>query len=253
MGFGADRMYPVRVVCHGCPRTLTGTGVTVQSDGVVFDPAVIERKASGTTIETRPDEGWSWKELDLVEEAVGGAPIAQRDALKLLAALIQHTDTKPEQQRLVCLDKETEKEEKPPEGRARVVCQQPFMLINDLGNTFGVASIFNANAKSSVNFDRWSQARVWKDKEGCVAYLPKSLTGTLEHPMISEPGRQFLAGLLGRLSDAQIRGLFEVSRVELRTNPEPKKGPNAASVDDWVNAFKKKRDEVASRRCAATH
>ena len=32
-----------------------------------------------------------------------GAPRAQRDALKLLAVFLQHTDRKPEQQRIVCL------------------------------------------------------------------------------------------------------------------------------------------------------
>ena len=44
---------------------------------------------------------------------------------------------------------------------------------------------------------------------GCVGNLPKSFTGTLKDPVISEEGRAFLANLLRQLSDAQIRALFE--------------------------------------------
>ena len=35
---------------------------------------------------------------------------AQRDALKLLAAMLQHTDSKSQQQRLLCLDEPAEEE-----------------------------------------------------------------------------------------------------------------------------------------------
>ena len=38
-----------------------------------------------------------------VDPEFGGAPRAHRDAMKLLAVFLQHTDTKPEQQRIVCL------------------------------------------------------------------------------------------------------------------------------------------------------
>jgi len=246
LGFGADRMYPVRVVCRNCPSNLNGTGVTHGRGEVVFDPAVIERKAPGAAIETHENEGWSWKELDLVDEHAGGAPIAHRDALKLLAAIMQHTDSKAEQQRMVCLDQGAK-------GHVADGCERPFMLINDLGNTFGVATMLNRAAKSSVNLERWSEAPVWRDKEGCTAYLPKSLTGTLENPMISDAGRTFLAGLLSRLSDKQLHDLFEVARVELRTNPEAKKDAPRPSIDEWVSVFKRKRDEVANRRCDAAN
>ena len=101
LGFGADRMYPVRVVCRGCPMD-PDASVKDRHKEVVFDPAAIERERDGATLETHEDSGWSWAELDLVEETVGGAPRAHRDALKLLAVMIQHTDSKPAQQRLMC-------------------------------------------------------------------------------------------------------------------------------------------------------
>ena len=124
LGFGADRMYPVRVICRGCPDNV-GTAAT---GGVrVVDPAAIERKLDAWKAEGQ-DRGWSWAELDLIDEARGGAPLAQRDALKLLAAFMQHSDTKPEQQRMVCLDRQ---------------CERPFLLLDDVGLTFGRANLVN--------------------------------------------------------------------------------------------------------------
>jgi len=231
LGFGADRMYPVRIECHGCPENLRGgprAGMTV-----LLDPAAIERKHEGRALETAPDSGWTWQELDLVDETVGGASRAERDGLKLLAAFIQHSDNKPSQQRLVCLSSETESPD---------VCSRPFMMLNDVGLTFGRADVFNRAAAASVNFEAWSTTPVWKDEPGCVARLSKSLTGTLKDPHISEPGRKFLADLLVQLSDHQIHDLFEVARFPQRSHHR---------ADEWVAAFKHKRDEIVNRTCPA--
>ncbi len=73
LGFGADRMYPVRVVCRGCPSHLGG--IARPNDEQRFDPAVIERRMAGT--EWPPDgrQGWSWTELDRVDSEVGAPPL----------------------------------------------------------------------------------------------------------------------------------------------------------------------------------
>jgi hypothetical protein len=276
LGFGADRMYSVKVICRGCPSKLGGRHGERKGE-LIFDPAAIERKAAGKTVETRPDEGWSWKELDLVQEAAGGAPSAHRDALKLLAVFMQHGDNKPSQQRLVCLDKEPDKAketkgkggttEQPlkagksdsrqrdeagvgePEPERGALCLHPFMLINDLGMTFGRDDILNRGDLGSVNLERWAQTPIWKKDERCIGNLPKSLTGSMHDPVISEAGRQFLADLLAKLSDAQIHDLFEVARFTQRTLKEPPLNPEGATTDDWVAAFKTKRDEIATRHC----
>jgi hypothetical protein len=202
-----------------------------------FTAAVVERKLPGDPIELKKDSGWAWVELTFVDPTSGGAPLAHRDALKLLAAMIQHTDSKPQQQRLVCLDRV---HGLAPQEDGQ--CEHPFMMINDVGKTFGRASMFNADKPSAVNFGEWSKVRVWKDDRGCVAYLPKSFTGSLEHPKISEGGRQFLADLLSQLTDQQLHDVFEVARFTVRD-------PNT-SIDDWVRVFKQKRDEIANRRCS---
>jgi hypothetical protein len=236
LGFGADRMYPVRVVCRGCPPD-PATNDQKRSGETIFDPAAIERQADGQTLETKPDSGWSWPELDFVEETVGGAPRSHRDALKLLAVFLQHTDSKPEQQRLFCVPGESAADTGEP-------CLHPFMMLDDVGLTFGHANQFNRNSVGSVNFEQWSRAKVWSDARACIGDLSKSQTGTLDHPRISEAGRKFLADLLVQLTDTQLHDLFEVSRFPERTG-----GGRQATVDEWVAAFKQKRDEIVNASC----
>jgi hypothetical protein len=230
LGFGADRWYPVSVTCHGCPANPSHEIRRTDTD-VTFDIAAIERKMPGKTMETRPDEGWSWPELELVDAEAGGASLAQRDALKLLAAMIQHTDSKPEQQRLICVA-----------GREDEACGTPFMLIHDVGLTFGKANRFNRNAVSGVNLGEWSKQAVWKDELRCVAEMPKSRRGTLADPVISEAGRKFLADLLVQLSDAQLRDLFEVARLPQHSH---------TTVEDWIAVFKTKRDAIVHATCGS--
>jgi len=228
LGFPATRMYPVKIICRGCPphpfkdRTAAPRSVVTR-----FDPATIEVKADGETIETKPDEGWSWDELDLVDEKTGGASVRERDALKLLAVLIQHSSTKAINQRILCLD--------------APACQHTELLVLDVGKTFGRANVFNNDNVAAVNYKAWAEMPVWKESTGCIADLPGSLTGTLRNPRISEEGRKFLSDLLNQLSGTQIRDLFDVARF---TKRDP-----SASLADWVNAFKAKREAIATRTC----
>jgi len=236
LGFGADRAYPVKVTCRGCPQNPWANDAGVKrGTSVLFDPATIDRKMPGNELETSHREGWAWKELDLIDEAAGGASLAQRDALKLLAVFVQHTDSKRSNQALICLDEQF--------GGAQG-CAHPFMMARDLGNTFGHANVFSRNVPSSVNFEKWSQAPVWRSdaKVMCVGHLSGSLGGTLDNPRISEAGRKFLADLLVQLSDAQLHDLFETARFTRRDS--------AHSVDEWVSAFKQKRDEIVKMRCS---
>ena len=237
LGFPADRMYPVNVICKGCPDEFLG--IERANGESRFDPAVIERKADGTEWGTK---GWSWKELDEGNGDRRGAPRAHRDALRLLAVFMQHSDSKPEQQRIVCQSKA-----KWPDPRT---CANPLLMISDLGVTFGRATRSNANEPSSVNLEAWKQTPVWKDEAGCVGNLPKSFTGTLSEPVISEAGRRFLANLLMQLSDRQLQDLFEVARVDLRLRSPGKVDSGFATEGEWIDAFKAKRQQIVERRCA---
>jgi hypothetical protein len=68
LGFGADRMYAVRVICRGCPASIKG-GTPLPSGDRLFDPATVERKAAGRGIETYADQGWAWWDLEDVDPA----------------------------------------------------------------------------------------------------------------------------------------------------------------------------------------
>jgi hypothetical protein len=230
LGFGANRMYPVRVECQGCPPNPFKDPTAVDPPHVtVFDPATVDEKADGKTMETKPDEGWSWKELDLIDQAAGGASPRERDALKLLAVFIQHSSNKAINQRILCLDGSR--------------CAHSLMMIADLGKTFGRANALNHDTTAAVNFKAWSGMAIWKESaHGCIGNLPGSWSGTLHDPLIGEPGRKLLADLLSQLTDSQLHDLFEVSRM---TERDP-----SATIEDWVTTFKRKRSEILKRDCS---
>jgi hypothetical protein len=239
LGFGADRMYPVDVICRGCPPGLGGNAGPGHERQ--FDPAVIERHMPGTEWPPHGKQGWSWKELEWVSPHAGGAPRAQVDALKLLAVFIQHTDSKTEQQSIICLNPES--------SGLSEQCDRPFLMISDLGMTFGRANRTNADHTGSVNLVEWRRTPVWKNTPGCIGNLSKSITGTLEDPVISEEGRRFLADLLVQLSERQVRDLFEVARVELRPRVPGEASSGLATIDEWVDAFNQKRAQIVGRHC----
>ena len=238
LGFKTDGMYPARVTCDGCPADPfadskenwhLGRSGTVGRH--VFDPAAIERPISGSDIEVKDFEGWAWPELDKVNPRVGGAPRAQVDALKLLAVFVQHSDSKPEQQDLLCAPGGVRRDR-----AGRETCASPWLVVKDLGTTFGKATLRNT---SKMNLDDWSAAGIWREGSSCIGDLSRSFTGSLENPRISEAGRRFLANRLLLLRDQQIRDLFTAARAERR----------GGTIDDWVRVFKRKRDEIVQAQC----
>jgi hypothetical protein len=236
LGFGADHMYSVRVICRGCPDEIAGV---LRSNGErIVDPAAVERKMPGEELVAK----WDWDELDQVAESAGGATKAQRDAFKLLAVLLQHSDSKADQQRVICVEGFSKDG-----GR----CAVPLMMINDVGITFGRAKTFNQQPRASVNLAEWAKVPIWKESTGCVGNLSGSFKGTLKNPVIGEGGRQFLADLLTQLSDRQVRDMFEAARVHLRPRAPDSGQSGFPTVDEWVDAFRQKRTEIVERRCAS--
>jgi hypothetical protein len=221
LGFPADWMYPVRVECRGCPADPWQGGEYEPASTQLFAPAVVERLFPGETIEEYEDQGWSWAELN-----DSGAPRAELDALRLLAAFVQHRDSKPSNQRLVC----------PPdalhEDDGRDDCRKPIALVQDLGSTFGGPTRLHAH---KMDLEVWNETPVWETPHRCIANLTAeiSATGGLERPMIGDEGRRLLSRLLDALDDRQIRALFEVARADQR-----------GGVSEWVAAFKRHRDAV---------
>ena len=237
LGFWADRMYPVQVTCRKCPIEPWYWATEKRVPEKTFEIAAIERRLAGKRIETKEDEGWKWPELDTVDEKAGGAPRAHRDALKLLMVLLQNSDTKPSNQRMMCPPDAVKTD---PSGKES--CAHPFLYVQDLGYAFGEATLLSTKKN---DLQAWSEEPIWKDQAQCVGNLKKSLPGTFKDPVIGEAGRKFLADLLAQLSDKQITDMFRAARVERFHRHEERNPP----ISDWVAVFKKKRDEIAGTRC----
>lgn len=227
LGFPTDRMYPVRVECRGCPADPWQGGEYEAGSARRFEPAVVERPFPGETIEEFADQGWTWAELVQVDVAAGGASRAELDALSLLAAFVQHRDSKPGNQRLVCPPDEIGID---PDGRDD--CGKPIGLVQDLGSTLGGPARL---ATHKMDLQAWREAPVWENPRRCVANLTSEITATggLERPVIGDEGRRLLSALLDALDDRQLRALFQVARADRR-----------GGVSEWVAAFGKRRDAV---------
>src|SRR5262249_52029506 len=126
LGVGADVLYPVHVVCHGCPPPVAHGMPTTPEGDARFEFAAIERKMPGVDLEAPSvGPGWAWPELEIVDARAGGAAVEQRDALKLLAVMLQHSDSKPEQQKLLCVSDSGKKHD-------LAKCSDVFMMIHDV-------------------------------------------------------------------------------------------------------------------------
>jgi hypothetical protein len=243
LGFAADAVYPVRVTCRNCPPD-PWKSASHRLPSVVFENATIERKFPGKEIGHEEGEGWGFDELGLVEESQGGAPAAQRDALTMLAVFIQHTDNKKENQRFVCL----------PEGVTAATgaagCTAPFLVIHDLGSTFGHGGLFGAPTTGSADYEAWSGLDIWEGPDSCRTHLGGNITfHTLKDPVITEAGRRFLASLLAQLSDQQIRDMFTVARIDRRGWHSPKDAGRNGTIEQWVEAFKAHRYLLEHHTC----
>lgn len=242
LGFGADEVMLVETLrCFGCPlepfATMKALGLVGAEPlyGRVIDPSdyqdfswvTVERKHRGRAIETEEVEGWAFFELDLIDEAKGGAPKAHVDALRLLAVFLAHWDNKSENQRLVCLSEQ----DWPAAGR----CARPLALLQDVGAAFG---------PRKVNLENWEQAAIWADRATCTVTmegLPHD-GATFPPTQISEAGRRHLAALLGELSDAQLAALFRGARFDRLRGVL---GWGGTPIAEWVRVFKEKRRLVA--------
>ena len=239
LGFWSDRMFVVRSVrCAGCPpfpfkalRCQARTGldsICFAGSGddtvVTFPFAVVERRLDGRVIEAVEDQGWAWYELGAIDANRGGASRAEVDALRLLAVFLAHWDNKGPNQRLIC---------PPGADRPDGSCDRPIALMQDLGATFG---------PTKLDLHNWREGRVWKDGKTCTVSMEHLPWGgaTFPEARISEEGRVMLLGLLEQLSDAQLRDLFEGSRVVTHTQLSVE----SANVAEWVNAFKSRVRQI---------
>ena len=251
---------------------LAQTGVL--REYVDFDLVVIERRYRGPDgraqrIRAFDRQGWA---LTDVENMIN-VPRVEKDAFYLLTGFIEHYDSKPEQQRLLCLD--------PEDG----VCGQPLAIVQDLGATLGsgnwLHAVFNSFQEAKLNLGNWlhmdedelarwvrsgdrrawvrddpDRSSVWKDGEACVsdATAQFQLNRTHVPRLISEEGRQLFLSFFdpdrGGITDEQLRNLLSGAKIEQYGNSLMIDGlPYGLQSDVWVDAFRFKLGEIISTVC----
>ncbi len=243
LGFFADTIYPVQLICLDCPQdpTQKANDMNPIMSEHNWGPATIERKYPGEEIQEKEDQGWSWLEFANLNQNSR----ATKDALALLAAFVAHGDNKASQQRLVCSDSDINIAKKEKING----CNEPKMFIQDLGATFGGAGKTTNGNTAKMNLSHWlnkPEETIWAKAEKCKARLGKSMAADdgLSDPVISEEGRRYLAERMCQLSRKQIEDIFKVSRVErsIENDPESK------SIKKWVEAFLLKRNQIVSNQ-----
>jgi hypothetical protein len=240
LGFGADHMYTVgKVRCAGCPlfpfqalkcfgetgfENACFGGAIDYSSTTEFEHVSIERRLEGRRLESTPDQGWAFYEIDKVDPAAGGSPRAHVEAMKLLAVVIAHWDNKAENQRLLCL---------PGGDRPDGGCSRPYAILQDLGASFG---------PNKLDLHNWRSTPVWADARTCRVSMKQMPWGgaTFPEQQISEEGRLFLLSLLEQLSSAQLRDLFAGARVDLSEGITGEARQPAA----WAAAFLEKVRQI---------
>jgi hypothetical protein len=237
LGFGAPISTPVRVICDGCPPDPWKKADPIEGR-TVFKEAVIQKLQDGKeiTVSGKAEVGWSWNhDLPLLSEKAGGATRAQVDALKLIAVLIQHGDSKAAQQKLICRPRDYD----PKTG----FCHRPYMYVYDLGNTFGSGGL----KVHALNFEKWKSKSVFKDQVSCIGNLRQDIGNGrdgLTFPKISEEGRLFLAHLLSQfIADrSRVVAMFTVAHIEMTDHTH--------TADDWADVFiAKAREIIDHNRC----
>jgi hypothetical protein len=244
LGFAADKNFFVKeVYCQNCSEDPWSD--TKALEGIrLFSSNITEAKYKGTKIENAADYGWIPSELknNLSADAdTAKTQSAHRDALLLLSAVIQHSDNKASNHRLLCTAK-------PDASGACPADAKVVAMIQDVGATLGDGKkeMGYISDSAKMNLRGWAGTRVWKDAANCIANQHATRTQNDDglFPTISEAGRQHLAKLLtafasGPNGRARLEKIFAEAQVqELKTN-----------ASAWADALNKKIEAINNPLC----
>jgi hypothetical protein len=155
--------------------------------------------------------------------------------------VLQHADSKAEQQRLVCPKAELTK------GiDGQLGCKTPVLVVHDLGWTFG--SGFRSGV-SKMQLQDWRDTPVWADAAGCVVSVHEFPGATLGNTKVSREARDFLLGLLRQLSRTQKENIFRAARVQLQDPISSSPAETEARIRSWADALDEKITALAEAPC----
>jgi len=191
-----------------------------EQDYADFEWVAVERKFEGTPIEDNEREGWAWWELKDV-----AAPIAELDALRLIAVILAHWDNKEDNQRLVCTDTTPH--------AAEQACADPLLMLQDLGATFGPAK---------VNVAQWEASPVWSDRATCTVSM-RALPyqgSTFPDARISDAARVRIGRDLASFTDAELREWLAAARFPEFYTPTD----DERDLAMWTRAYRHRVDQI---------
>lgn len=237
LGYAADRVYMVASLrCHGCPsnpfwvmRALDLLGMQRfrpnpaagdEQDYANFDWVAVERKFEGIPIEDDERKGWAWWELKDVK-----APIAELDALRLVAVFLAHWDNKEDNQRLVCVDATPHAADQP--------CAESLLMLQDVGATFGPAK---------ANVAQWEAMPVWSDRATCTVSM-RALPyqgSTFPDARISDAARLRVGRDLASFTDAELRIWLAAARLPEFYAPTA----DERDLTVWTRAFRRRVEQI---------
>jgi hypothetical protein len=236
LGFGADRIDLLRTLrCFGCPEdpgaVKPGAPVDV-SKHTDFSIVAVERRLPGLAV---GDDGWKWDDLDKAQALGRGAPREHRDALRLMAVLLNNWDNRADNQRLTCLP------EGYPPGKGGH-CGKSIAYMHDVGGTFGRVG-GETKDERKLDLPGWNAVPVWKDRATCTVGIksPRLHGASFGEVQISEAGRRFLAERLTALSAHQLQALYDGAWFADYADA----GPESRDVAGWVSAFQSKVRQIA--------
>lgn len=268
LGFGADRYYPALVHCRNCPREpwtyikdyLNGDFQRGAYGDDAYEKeqkwargdydfsAIVEDKFEGAVIEEFKGQGWGFREILNFSQLPRQQQI-YREGLMTMMAFLQNPDNKAVNQRFHCLDKTATSAE---------TCQRPFLVVHDLGWTFGHGwRSGDLHTLSRMNLSHWKRVKVFSNLKECrvrahnspkIFFIPLDTGGTWQDIDISEDGRKFIVGQLKKLNRTQITALFQVSGVD-STSPKLQGGEENRNIASWVAAFEAKVAELDQASC----
>jgi hypothetical protein len=252
-GFGADKIYTVKVTCKNCPRDpwtyirkklnlldiqdrwiqfvrfdlLSNNTWDQKLPALEVNYAVVEVQHPGKKITSTSGEvGWNWSEM-YDHQTNPETQTLERDTLTIMAAFIDHMDNKASQQRLTCLDGK---------GAPVATCQSPLMMIHDAGSSFGNgwAPFQGDISLNKVDLDKWVKLSVWADKKKCLVQIHGAPNASFRTTWkVTDAARAKLGTVLSKISDQQLLSLFTAARVQVGS-------VNNKTPEQWVDGFKTK-------------
>ena len=247
LGFTADRMFLVKKLnCYGCstdPWNIRTVDQSSLETPRVFTRSSIEFKFDADEILNNEARGWSYIEVlnpnsFSSDRAEARQQLLERQALFIIAGMLQHSDNKADNHRLICDGKLDD----------QGICSGKVkLMIQDLGFTFGGGTMLMQipsclpHCSSKAELKQWSKVPLWLSEDnGRSCAVNMGFSFEMKHPTVTNEARKFTAQLLrkfveGKAGQQRLLDLFKSGDLE---------ASGRGSAAAWAKVFIEKIEEI---------